>query len=176
MDWQISTLTTPITAMYVGLIRTPPDKRDPAAIETARKLVSNAFDILDRHLAKRDFVTGPNFTIGDIPAGVLAWRWFNLPIERPDQPYLRAWFDTAANAPRLSKIHRVADELRRLLDVQGLQLQRLGLQRREIPREEVGLPPRVVKAQQKRGEVVGSVDDIHQLSISAAVFSRSSSL
>jgi glutathione S-transferase len=93
MDWQLTTVVGPITTMFLGLIRTPPEKRDAAAIEAARKTAHGVFDILNAHLAKRDFVAGAHFTIGDIPAGVMTYRWFSLPIERNDQPHLRAWYD-----------------------------------------------------------------------------------
>ncbi len=103
MDWQISTLTKPMTQMFIGLIRTPPEKRDPVAIENERTTVAAAFDILDRHLAKRDFVAGSNFTIGDIPLGILAYRWLNLPIERPQQPNLRTWYERLLTRPGYTK-------------------------------------------------------------------------
>ncbi|HEX7231512.1 MAG TPA: glutathione S-transferase, partial [Candidatus Binatia bacterium] len=32
-------------------------------------------------------------SLGDIPLGVWAYRWFNLPIERPDQPNVRRWYE-----------------------------------------------------------------------------------
>jgi glutathione S-transferase len=93
MDWQLSVLTQPMVALFVGLIRTPPEKRDAAALDAARRTAAAAWDILDRHLAKHAFVGGTEFTLGDIPVGVHAWRWFNLPVERPDQPHLRAWYE-----------------------------------------------------------------------------------
>ena len=49
--------------------------------------------MLDAHLAARDYVTGPAFTMADIPLGVTAYRWFNLEIERPPMPNLEAWYE-----------------------------------------------------------------------------------
>lgn len=103
MDWQISTLNGPVGTIFIGLVRTPPEKRDAGAIEAGRKGAAAAFDILDRHLAGRDFVGGSNFTIGDIPAGIAAWRWFNLPVERPNQPHLRAWYERLLQRPGYKK-------------------------------------------------------------------------
>ncbi|HEY1722639.1 MAG TPA: glutathione S-transferase [Magnetospirillaceae bacterium] len=103
MDWQLTTLTPSMTTLFGGLVRTPPEKRDLTAIEAARKSAANAFDILDRHLAARDFVAGMHFTVGDIPIGIAAWRWFNLPIERPSQPHLRAWFERLLERPGYKK-------------------------------------------------------------------------
>ncbi|MDP6559966.1 MAG: hypothetical protein QF619_07605 [Candidatus Binatia bacterium] len=36
---------------------------------------------------------GDVFTIGDITTGVWAYRWYNLPIERPDLAHLKSWYE-----------------------------------------------------------------------------------
>ncbi len=92
MDWQLTSLGG-MTPIFWGLIRTPPEKRDMAAIETARKQMADVWAILDRHLKDRAFVAGSAFTVGDIPVGCMAYRWFNLAIERPEAPHLRAWYE-----------------------------------------------------------------------------------
>ncbi len=103
MDWQLSTVVGPITTVFIGLIRTPPEKRDLAAIEAARKTLQGAFDILNAHLAKRDFVAGSDFTIGDIPVGIMTYRWLNLPLERTAQPHLKAWYERLMQRPGYQK-------------------------------------------------------------------------
>ena len=57
---------------------------------------------LDRHLASNAYVAGAAFTMGDIPAGCMAYRWLNLPFRRDDLPelaHLRAWYDRLAARP-----------------------------------------------------------------------------
>jgi glutathione S-transferase len=93
MDWMISAAHPPMTVMFWGLVRTPPEKRDNAAIEAARKSLCDIWARLDGHLRDRDFVGGKSLSIGDIPLGCAAYRWFNLPIERPNLPHLKAWYD-----------------------------------------------------------------------------------
>lgn len=102
MDWQLTSLGS-MTPIFWGYVRTPPENRDMAAIEAARQQVSGAWAILDAHLAGRPFVAGPDFTVGDIPVGAMAYRWFNLPIERPDLPNLRAWYDRLTTRPPYRK-------------------------------------------------------------------------
>ena len=41
--------------------------------------------------------------IGDIPIGVLAYRWFNSPIERPGMPNLEAWYRRLCERPAFQK-------------------------------------------------------------------------
>ena len=48
--------------------------------------------ILDGHLAARRFVAGDTLTIGDIPVGASCYRYYGLPIERPQLPNVEAWY------------------------------------------------------------------------------------
>jgi glutathione S-transferase len=99
MDWQLSAVGPAITPVFMGLIRTSPDKRDPAAIEAGRKRTAELMAMLDAHLARRRFVAGDSLTMGDIPLGVMAYRWLNFAIERPDHPHLKAWYGRLAQRP-----------------------------------------------------------------------------
>ena len=93
MDWQMGTLWANLRPAFIGLIRTPPEKRDRASIAAAIKKTAENLAILDAHLAGRDYVTGSSFTMADIPLGVTTYRWFNLDIERPPMPNLQAWYE-----------------------------------------------------------------------------------
>jgi glutathione S-transferase len=93
MDWQMGTLWASFRPAFIGLIRTPPEERNPAQIATAISKTAGNLAILDAHLAGRDFVTGPSLTMADIPLGVTAYRWFTLDIERPPMPNLEAWYE-----------------------------------------------------------------------------------
>ena len=93
MDWQMGTLWANFRPAFVGLIRTLPEKRDRDDIATAISRTAENLAMLDAHLAARDYVTGPAFTMADIPLGVTACRWFNLEIERPPMPNLEAWYE-----------------------------------------------------------------------------------
>ena len=92
MDWQLTSLPG-MTTLFWGLVRTPPEKRDPKAIEEARVQTAERWQIVDRHLASRPYLAGDSFTVGDIPVGAMAYRWLNLPIERPQLTNLKAWYD-----------------------------------------------------------------------------------
>lgn len=92
MDWQLTTLGPAIVPLFWTLIRTPEDKRDPKVVNNALEKSSNAWGIIDNQLAKNPYVAGENFTIGDIPLGVWAYRWYNLPAERPRLDNLAAWY------------------------------------------------------------------------------------
>ena len=99
MDWQLTTLGPAITPVFWGLVRTQEEKRDSAAIQSGIEKTTRAWKILDDHLTKNAHVAGDAFTIGDIPLGVWAYRWFNLPIDRPKLDHLSAWYDRLCQRP-----------------------------------------------------------------------------
>mgnify|MGYP002382485889 CR=1 FL=1 len=92
MDWQIAAINVDLGPVFLGLVRTPAEKRDAAAIEAAVDRLAAAWPILDDHLANRRFVAGNTLTMGDIPIGCAFWRYLNLDIRRPKLPNLQLWF------------------------------------------------------------------------------------
>jgi glutathione S-transferase len=102
MDWAF-TFQNAMRAVFWGLIRTPPEKRDPKAIEEGRAQSVRLAEILERHLEKRSHVAGDDFTMGDIPIGCEVQRYMRVPIERPRLPALQAWFDRLGQRPAFRK-------------------------------------------------------------------------
>jgi glutathione S-transferase len=99
MDWQLSVLAPPMTPLFVQHVRTLPERRDPALIAQSLEKATRAFRMLDGALARASWLGGERFTVADIPCGVLAYRWMNLPIERPDLPALAAWYERLCERP-----------------------------------------------------------------------------
>jgi glutathione S-transferase len=92
MDWQLSVLNGAMVPLFWNLIRTPPDKRDPGTVQTALQKSTDVWQIVEKQLARTKYLAGDDFTLGDIPAGVWAYRWFSLPIDRPKLDRLEAWY------------------------------------------------------------------------------------
>jgi glutathione S-transferase len=103
MDWQLTTLGPAIVPLFWSLIRTPADKRDPKVVNSALEKTTSAWTIVDRQLASSPYVAGNDLTLGDIPLGVWAYRWFNLPIERPKFPNFDAWYKRLCDRPAYQK-------------------------------------------------------------------------
>ncbi len=99
MDWQQNTVMPGLGPVFLGLIRTPEDKRDMAAIGAGAKSAEAAFRILDAHLADSPVLIGDSLTVADIPLGCAAYRWYALPIERPALPNLRRWYEALTKRP-----------------------------------------------------------------------------
>jgi glutathione S-transferase len=96
MDWQLSVVGPAITPAFWGLIRTPEEKRDMAAIKASQEKTTDCMLILDKQLGKTAFVAGPSFSYGDIPVGVMCYRYRQLVPGRPAMPNLDRWYDALA--------------------------------------------------------------------------------
>ena len=99
MEWFSTTLWLNLKPVFWNLVRTPPEKRNMTEVEENRLKLCTLFGIVDRHLATRDYMAGAAFSMGDIPMGVSAFRWFNMPIERVELPHLKRWYDRITERP-----------------------------------------------------------------------------
>jgi glutathione S-transferase len=93
LDWMLSTLLPNLAPVFIGLIRTPAEKRDMAKITDAAAAMGRTWQILDAHLAGRSFVAADHLTIGDIAVGATCYRYHALDIERPALPNVAAWYE-----------------------------------------------------------------------------------
>jgi glutathione S-transferase len=102
MDWAF-TFQSAMRDVFWGLIRTPPEKRNPKAIEDGIKASHELAAMLDQALAERPYVAGAAFTMGDIPIGAEVQRYLRVPIERPSWPKLEAWFERLRERPSFAR-------------------------------------------------------------------------
>lgn len=113
MDWTLANLGPSFMQLFWALYRTPEAQRNPGLIDRSLSQSGRLYGLLDRHLAKVDFVAGPRLTMGDIPAGTTLYRYFELEIERPDLPHLSAWYERLCERPAFREhIMRPFDELK----------------------------------------------------------------
>ena len=104
MDWSNTTFWPAIRPLFLGLIRTAPEKRDPKLLEESRQKTIEALGILDNKLASSPYLGGEAFSMGDIPVGAGVWRWMALPIERPAFLNVQRWFDLLAQRPAYRQV------------------------------------------------------------------------
>jgi glutathione S-transferase len=103
LDLQQTLLTGPLNRVFIGLVRTPSEKRDPAAIAAAALETGRVWTIVEAGLAGCDFLGGAQPSIADVAFGPSLHRWFMLPIDRPELPMLRAWYDRLLTRPAYAK-------------------------------------------------------------------------
>ena len=97
MDWQLTVAGPAIFGCFWGLIRTAPEKRDHAVIEDSKKKTTAAMSMMDQQLAKTAYLAGDDFSYGDIPVGIIAYRYRQLVPERPSLPNFERWYAAIAS-------------------------------------------------------------------------------
>src|SRR5438034_3937941 len=99
MDWQLSVMGPSITPVFWGLIRTPPEKPDANAIAAGKEKTIAAAKIMDAQLGKTAYLAGDAFSYGDIPVGVMSYRYVQLIPERPATANLDRWYAAISSRP-----------------------------------------------------------------------------
>ena len=103
MDYQLGTLFPAFRDALVGLIRTAPENRNSEKIDASVCATAGVIPVLDTHLEANEYVAGSSLTMGDVALGSLVYRWFELDIDRPDLPSLRAWYERLADRSAFQK-------------------------------------------------------------------------
>lgn len=100
MEWHSTTAWgSGLRLVFFNLYRAAPEQRDRKAVETGKAQAAKDFALLGAHLAGRTWICGDAFTMGDIPLGAAAHRYFNLPLERAPLPALDAWYRRLLERP-----------------------------------------------------------------------------
>ena len=99
MDWQLSVMAPAITPVFWQMIRTPADKRDMKAIETGKEKTVTAAKMMDEQLGHTKYLAGDDFSYGDIPVGIMTYRYVQLMPERPATPNLDRWYAAISARP-----------------------------------------------------------------------------
>jgi glutathione S-transferase len=93
MDWAATTIQPDVIGnIFMGVIRTSAVERNQATLDAAIQRVGDKLGLLDAHLAGRAYVGGTALTMADIALGSLMYRYFTLPISRPNLPNVEAWY------------------------------------------------------------------------------------
>jgi glutathione S-transferase len=103
MDWASSTVQPIITPVFWGLIRTPAEKRDMAAINADAEKTAQAFEVLEQGLEGKQYAAGNDFTMGDIPVGAFVYRWYALDVKHPPLKNVEAYYKRLQERPAFRK-------------------------------------------------------------------------
>ncbi|XTZ37107.1 glutathione S-transferase family protein [Salmonella enterica] len=100
MDWALSTLAPKHTTVLWGLVRTPPEQRDNAAIEAGKQELDHLFDMLDNALVNQTWLSGEAFGCGDIAVGPFIYNLYNIPgLDWRPRANLQRWYQQLCERP-----------------------------------------------------------------------------
>lgn len=93
MDWVAYETSISLRGAFLGGQLNEPPWNNSWFVAQGRKQITREIGQLEEHLGTTGpYVTGSNFTIGDIPVGVVVNRWFHLQFERPDYPAVARYY------------------------------------------------------------------------------------
>lgn len=101
MDWKQTSLWPVLRPGFWQLIRTPEAERDSGAVAASLEQTHAALKLVDAWLSDKAYMAGDSFSMGDLPIGIAAFRWFNLPWDVSDRPlpHLDAWYGRITERP-----------------------------------------------------------------------------
>ena len=103
MDWQQTALAAPMGVAFRALLREPREAMPEEQLRAAVKRAGDLWRMLEARLADRAYVGGDTLTMGDVALGNAIHRWYKLPVERPELPRLRHWYDRLCGRPAYSQ-------------------------------------------------------------------------
>jgi len=104
MDWSATTLAPAFIPVFMALVRTPPEKRNPQVIEDGTKKTAEVLARLDAALAGRNFVIGDQFSMADIAFGGVVYLVNNVAFDRPKLANFDAWYARISARPAFKKV------------------------------------------------------------------------
>lgn len=100
MDWQATELNNSWRYAFVALVRKNPAYQDQAALDASVASWSRHIGILEQQLASTGaYVLGDTFSLADVPLGLSVNRWLMTPLQHPEFPAVRAYFERLSQRP-----------------------------------------------------------------------------
>jgi glutathione S-transferase len=92
LDWTNTVAWPAMRPLFWGWVRLKPEERNLQDLENSRQLMIKALTMFDQQLSFSAYAAGEEFTLADIPMALIAYRWFKIPIERPEFRNLNRWY------------------------------------------------------------------------------------
>jgi glutathione S-transferase len=100
MDWVNYETSISLRGAFLGGQLNEPPWNNPWFIDQGRRDIIMQMGQLDSHLAETGpYVTGRDFTVGDIPVGLVVNRWFCMEFDRPEYPTVHAYYERLTKRP-----------------------------------------------------------------------------
>ena len=100
MDWANYETSISLRGAFLGGQLNEAPWNNDWFIAQGREDITKQVGQLDAHLKNTGpFITGDAFTVGDIPAGLVVNRWFQLAFDRPEYPNVAAYYETLSQRP-----------------------------------------------------------------------------
>lgn len=99
MDWSQSRLYPENNRLFWRLVRTPEADQDAGKIAAGLALLNSHMEMVDTQLEGKRYLCGDALTMADIIAGATLYRYYEMPIERPQLSNVERWYDMLKARP-----------------------------------------------------------------------------
>jgi glutathione S-transferase len=97
MDWGSTDLYKGVLPVFMALVVKNPAFQDPTVIDAGAAEWTRQMQRLDDELAARGpYLGGAEFTLADVPTGIIVNRWFEIAFAKPKLPAVSAYYDRLA--------------------------------------------------------------------------------
>ena len=91
MMWANYSMDPGLHALIMHLERLPAEQRSADTVEASRREVIRKLELMEAQLGDSDYFAADAFTIGDIPLGISAQRFFHFGLGYPPLPRVESW-------------------------------------------------------------------------------------
>jgi glutathione S-transferase len=95
--WAVQEVDRGVNIWSLHAVRLPPADRDPERLAEALKVLAPPFEVLDRALAQRPYLLGPDFTVADLNVAAVISRAIDMDLAAT--PRLAAWLERCLERP-----------------------------------------------------------------------------
>lgn len=99
MDWHTSVATLKTGPIFRGIVHTPEDKRDHAAMKAAGEELTKAYQMLEKQLDGKAYVMGDKLTMVDCALGMHVHRYYTLVEDKPALKNIDGWYERLKGRP-----------------------------------------------------------------------------
>lgn len=101
MDWAATDAYQGIRPVFLGLtVKMAPHKDDAEGIKNGIAEWTRQMVRLEQHLVSSGgHVAGAQFTVADIPVGLILNRWFGIAFDKPELPAVSKYYDRLTERP-----------------------------------------------------------------------------
>lgn len=97
--WATAELQPPIIEIFIQKVFMPDDKRDQSIIENNLKKIPSLLSVLNNYLEEKKYLSGSQFTIGDINTASVVSICPMIGINFSDYPNLKSWLHSMNERP-----------------------------------------------------------------------------
>lgn len=99
-EWSKLNIALMFTApVFWRVVRTPPSKRDAIAVGDALVKLDSYLKIADSRLSSSQYLVGSDLTLADIQFGHCLYRYFDIDIDRPENPNVKRYYEALTRRP-----------------------------------------------------------------------------